>query len=88
MDATVLIVDDEKDVREALANVLGYRALLAADGVEAFELYKRHMPDLVLLDLNMPRRNGRATFELLTSTCERSIRYSRTAASLADRGRG
>jgi len=59
MNATVLIVDDEKDVREALANLLrylGYQALLAADGVEGFELYKRHLPDLVLLDLNMPRR--------------------------------
>ena len=45
MNATVLIVDDEKDVREALAKVLrnlGYHALLAADGIEAFELYKRH----------------------------------------------
>jgi CheY-like chemotaxis protein len=66
MDATVLIVDDEKDVREALAKILrnlGYETLLAADGVEAFEVYKKRLPDLVLLDLDMPRRNGRATFE-------------------------
>ena len=70
MIATVLIVDDEKDVREALAKVLrnlGYHALLAPDGVEGFELYKRHLPDLVLLDLNMPRRNGRTTFEKIST---------------------
>ena len=70
MNATVLIVDDEKEVREVLAKILrnlGYHALLAADGIEAFELYKKRMPDLVLLDLNMPRRNGRTTFEKIST---------------------
>jgi len=39
---------------------------MAADGIEAFELYKRRLPDLVLLDLNMPRQNGWATFEKIS----------------------
>jgi CheY-like chemotaxis protein len=67
---TVLIVDDEKSVRESLAKVLcskGYEALMAADGIEAFELYKQRLPDLVLLDLNMPRQNGWATFEKISN---------------------
>jgi CheY-like chemotaxis protein len=70
VDATVLIIDDAKDVREALAKVLrnlGYETLLAAEGIEAFEIYKKRQPDLVLLDLNMPRRNGRAIFQKITT---------------------
>ena len=66
MKGTVLIVDDEKKVCESLAKVLrneGYETLVAADGIVAFELYKQRLPDLVLLDLNMPRQNGWATLE-------------------------
>jgi CheY-like chemotaxis protein len=69
MKGTVLIVDDEKNVCESLAKVLrneGYEALVAADGFVAFELYKQRLPDLVLLDLNMPRQNGWATLEKIS----------------------
>jgi DNA-binding response OmpR family regulator len=69
MKGTVLIIDDEKNVCESVAKVLrkeGYQPLMAADGIEAFELYKRRLPDLVLLDLNMPRQNGWATFEKIS----------------------
>jgi CheY-like chemotaxis protein len=66
MKGTVLIVDNEKSVYESLAKVLcneGYEALVAADGIVAFGLYKQPLPDLVLLDLNMPQQNGWAAFE-------------------------
>jgi chemosensory pili system protein ChpA (sensor histidine kinase/response regulator) len=62
---TVLIADDAETVRGlagTLLNDAGYRVLLAADGVEALELISSEHPDLVVLDLLMPRMTG---FEVL-----------------------
>lgn len=59
--ASVLVVDDESDIREAVAEVLadeGYEVLGARDGAEALQKLREHHPDLVLLDLMMPRMNG------------------------------
>jgi CheY-like chemotaxis protein len=60
--ARVMLVEDETLVRKSLARVLrgaGYRVVTAGDGLEAVELYKRgERPQLVLLDLQMPRMSG------------------------------
>jgi len=67
---TVLIIDDERNVRESLGKVFrnaGYETLLAANGAEAAELHAQHRPDVVLLDLNMPVRNGWETFEQIST---------------------
>lgn len=64
----LLLVDDDPGVRESLAHVLtteGYDVLPAANGVEALEVAALHPVDLVLLDLNLPRKNGWDTFELM-----------------------
>jgi signal transduction histidine kinase/ligand-binding sensor domain-containing protein/DNA-binding response OmpR family regulator len=58
---TVLVVDDEQVVLQVLANQLGqagYRSLQAASGQEALELLEERRPDLVLLDIMMPRISG------------------------------
>ena len=57
----VLVVDDEKDVRDFLADLLedqGYSVRQAADGVEAMDMLKNRKPDLILLDLLMPKATG------------------------------
>ncbi|MFG3254371.1 response regulator transcription factor [Streptomyces sp. NPDC048172] len=57
----VLIVDDEPAVRDALRRSLsfeGYDTVLAADGAEALEKAAEHRPDLVILDVLMPRMDG------------------------------
>jgi len=57
----ILVVDDEKDVREFLADLLedqGYYVQQASDGVEAMDMIKDGKPDLILLDLLMPRETG------------------------------
>jgi CheY-like chemotaxis protein len=57
----VLVVDDDADVREALGQALedeGFAVLLAEDGQEGFDLMVARQPDLVLLDLMMPRMSG------------------------------
>ena len=63
--AKVLIVEDESEIATTIAEVLdfeGYRVAVARDGVHAFEQLPRFKPDLILLDLMMPRMNG---FEVL-----------------------
>ncbi len=64
---TILVVDDEMVVRRTARSLLlslGYDVLMAADGDEAVEVYRRHQPDirLVLLDMVMPILSGRDTF--------------------------
>ncbi len=58
--ARLLVADDEPDARELLAEVLGpdFEVVTAADGQEAVDLARSQRPDLVLLDLNMPRLDG------------------------------
>jgi diguanylate cyclase (GGDEF)-like protein len=62
--ARLLVADDEPDARELLVEVLGdeYEVVTAVDGQEAVELARSQRPDIVLLDLNMPRLDG---FEVL-----------------------
>jgi len=58
---SVLIVDDESGVRELLKGRLqhwGCRVDLASDGDEAVILYRAWRPDVVLMDLEMPGKNG------------------------------
>lgn len=66
--ARVLVVDDEADLAAILANRLrraGYEVTLAADGLVALELIGRDRPDLVLLDVRMPRLDGIETLRRL-----------------------
>jgi CheY-like chemotaxis protein len=58
---TVLVVDDEEDVRRFLSAALteaGFNVVTANDGIEALQRVQEHKPDLISLDLVMPRRSG------------------------------
>src|SRR6185369_13654371 len=57
----ILIIEDETPMRTALADVLegeGYRALTAADGESGLRKAVEEKPDLILLDIMMPRLDG------------------------------
>jgi two-component system response regulator MprA len=59
--ARVLVVDDEPAVRESLTSSLvfeGYEVITASDGLEALDRAKNHRPDLIVLDVLMPRLDG------------------------------
>jgi DNA-binding response OmpR family regulator len=58
--ATVLVCDDEPSLRELIRITLDgpYRVVEADDGEESLELARRERPDVVILDMMMPRRSG------------------------------
>jgi DNA-binding response OmpR family regulator len=61
MNPRLLIIEDERPMRTALADALageGYRVLTAADGQEGLDRALAEKPDLILLDLMMPRLDG------------------------------
>lgn len=65
LEGKILVVDDEPHIRKfvtLLLQALGAIAVLqAANGTEALQVYQREKPQLVLLDVNMPRIDGLQT---------------------------
>jgi CheY-like chemotaxis protein len=58
---TILVVDDELEIAHAVKSVLedeGYKILIAADGAEALTSLAQAKPDLILMDVMMPRLSG------------------------------
>jgi DNA-binding NtrC family response regulator len=72
MAPTILVADDQSSTRAHLAGRLvdaGFEVVEARDGLEAWEQFRKHEPDLVLTDLRMPRCDG---LELLERVRARS----------------
>ena len=66
----ILIVDDDPDIQVALNIILesqGYKVVIAGNGVECFERLVEQKPDLIILDLLMPKMDGFAVFKELKS---------------------
>jgi CheY-like chemotaxis protein len=64
----VLVAEDDRKTLRLVGQVIqhgGYRAALASNGVSAVKLLKSARPDLILLDLRMPRMDGFQLLELL-----------------------
>ncbi len=72
----ILVVDDEPKIRmfiRANLEAQGYEVYLAQDGVEALEMAGRILPDVVVLDVNMPRLDGIQTCRRLREWAEMPI---------------
>jgi DNA-binding response OmpR family regulator len=86
----VLLVDDDEQILDSLGYVLrerGYDVFVARDGVEGLACAERDAPDLIVLDVVMPRRSGFLVLErirqrrvhapriiMVTATCEQRHR--------------
>ncbi|HEY4711995.1 MAG TPA: response regulator, partial [Dehalococcoidia bacterium] len=61
MASKILVVDDDPDILDAVALILesqGYEVVTARDGIEGLANLKAEQPDLMILDLMMPRMDG------------------------------
>ena len=68
MPKKILVVDDDPDILDALTMILesrGYQVVTARDGVEGLANIKAEMPNLVILDMMMPKMDGFAVLKEL-----------------------
>lgn len=64
--ATILVIDDEAAMRRMIVRILtgaGHRVVEAADGYIAVDAFKRENPDIVIVDILMPDRDGIETIQ-------------------------
>ena len=57
----ILVVDDDEQIRQLFKRILldeGHQVFTASDGVEGIKLYRTEQPDLMLLDIIMPNKEG------------------------------
>jgi type II secretory ATPase GspE/PulE/Tfp pilus assembly ATPase PilB-like protein/CheY-like chemotaxis protein len=67
---TVLLVEDEEPLRRVMRDLLerdGFTVAEARDGIQALDQVDRHAPDIILLDLNLPKVDGYAVLQQLRS---------------------
>jgi chemosensory pili system protein ChpA (sensor histidine kinase/response regulator) len=58
---TIMVVDDSVSIRQVVSRLIeeqGWKVLTAKDGIDAFDKLSEHRPDLIVLDIEMPRMNG------------------------------
>jgi two-component system, OmpR family, response regulator RpaB len=85
---TILVVDDEASIRRILEtrlSMIGYQVLTACDGEEAIALFRRSLPDLVVLDVMMPRLDGYGVCQELRKESDVPIVMLTALGDVADR---
>lgn len=68
MPGKILVVDEDPDILDAVAMILesqGYEVVTARDGIDGLATLKAENPDLIILDLMMPKMDGFAFFKEL-----------------------
>ncbi|MBC7900288.1 MAG: response regulator [Saprospiraceae bacterium] len=71
MAKTVLVVEDQPDIRSLtrfIVESIGYNVIEACNGYEAFEEAKSKIPDIILMDIAMPKMNGITSANLIRNS--------------------
>lgn len=87
---TILLVDDDVEILKALSLVLenkGYRVVTAGDGAAGIEAAQRDRPDLVIVDMMMPKKSGFLVLEQLKAAGAGSPRVIMITANEGHRHR-
>ena len=85
---TILVVDDEASIRRILEtrlSMIGYQVVTACDGTEALEVFHRTNPDLVVLDVMMPKLDGYGVCQELRKESDVPIVMLTALGDVADR---
>ena len=85
---TILVVDDEASIRRILEtrlSMIGYNVVTACDGTEALELFPTCTPDLVVLDVMMPKLDGYGVCQELRKESDVPIVMLTALGDVADR---
>jgi len=74
---TILVVEDEEDFQHLLGQILdgqGYNVVYASDGKEGIEMVKTALPDLLVLDINLPKINGLEVLKRIRNDADERIK--------------
>ena len=85
---TILVADDEASIRRILEtrlSMIGYKVLTASDCKEALKLFKDYEPDLVVLDVMMPKLDGYGVCQELRKDSDVPIVMLTALGDVADR---
>lgn len=85
---TILVVDDEPAIRKILQKrlaIAGYRVAIAADGQEALDVFATEAPDLVVLDVMLPKLDGLGVCQELRKTSDIPIIMLSALGEVSDR---
>nr|YP_010330100.1 regulatory component of sensory transduction system [Porphyridium aerugineum]P28835.1 RecName: Full=Probable transcriptional regulator ycf27; AltName: Full=OmpR-like protein [Porphyridium aerugineum]UNJ17816.1 regulatory component of sensory transduction system [Porphyridium aerugineum]CAA44464.1 regulatory protein [Porphyridium aerugineum] len=84
----ILVIDDEASIRRILEtrlSIIGYDVISAADGEEALSIFKREHPNLVVLDLMMPKLDGYGVCQELRKESDVPIIMLTALSDVSDR---
>jgi DNA-binding response OmpR family regulator len=84
----ILLVDDDAEIIDAMRYALetkGYKIFIARDGNQGLAMAEREDPDLVILDMMMPKRSGFLVLEKLRRTRETPVRVIMITANEGSR---
>lgn len=84
----ILVADDESAIRRILKtrlSMVGYNVVVAGDGLEALEMFERESPDLLVLDVMMPKLNGYGVCQELRTKSDVPIIMLTALGDVADR---
>jgi len=76
MTKKILIADDEPDMVRMLANRLranNYQVIAALDGMQTLSAARREQPDLIVLDIRMPAKDGCSVLEMLRMSAQTTL---------------
>lgn len=85
---SILVVDDETPIRRILEtrlSMMGYTVFTAADGVEALEIFNHQHPDLIVLDVMMPKLDGYGVCQAIRRTSRIPIIMLTALSDVKDR---
>ena len=86
----ILLVDDDAEIIESMRTVLeakGYTVMIARDGNQGVALAEKELPDLVVLDMMMPKRSGFLVLERLRRGQQTPLRIIMVTANEGSRHR-
>ena len=86
----ILLVDDDAEIIESMRTILeakGYSVLIARDGSQGIAVAERENPDLVILDMMMPKRSGFLVLEKLRREYDHPIHIIMVTANEGNRHR-
>jgi len=87
---TILVAEDSPTTRRQIAGILeeqGYRVLTAEDGQQAIELTLEHHPELVVLDIVLPKKNGFQVCRSIKSNPDLAIKVMIVTSKAAEKDR-